>query len=52
MGNKRETFATLSAEVARQLRRRKVTEKDVLEGSAEWRKDRRQARRRRVRRPR
>jgi hypothetical protein len=43
---KRELFATLSAEVARQLKRRKVTEKDVLEDIAAWRKDRRRETRR------
>jgi hypothetical protein len=44
---KRELFATLSAEVARQIKRRKLTEKDVLEDFAEWRKERRRATRRR-----
>lgn len=44
---KRELFATLSAEVARQLKRRKLTEKDVLEDFAEWRKERRRETRRR-----
>jgi hypothetical protein len=44
---KRELFATLSAEVARQLKRRKVTEKDVLEDFAQWRKGRRSETRRR-----
>jgi hypothetical protein len=44
---KRELFASLSAEVARQIKRRGLTEKDVLEGFAAWRKKRRAARRRR-----
>ncbi len=44
---KRELFATLSAEVARQLKRRKLTEKDVLEDFGQWRKDRRRETRRR-----
>jgi hypothetical protein len=44
---KRELFATLSAEVARQIKRRGLTEGDVLEDFASWRKERREARRRR-----
>jgi hypothetical protein len=44
---KRELFATLSAAVARQLKRRGLSEGDVLEGFASWRKERREARRRR-----
>ena len=44
---KRELFATLSAEVARQLKRRKLREKDVLEDFAQWRRDRRRETRRR-----
>lgn len=44
---KRELFATLSDEVSRQLRRRELSEKDVLEDFASWRKERRASRRRR-----
>jgi hypothetical protein len=44
---KRELFATLSAEVARQFKRRKLTEKAVLEDFAQWRKERRGETRRR-----
>lgn len=44
---KRELFMTLSAEVARQLKRRKLTEKDVLEDFSQWRKERRRETRRR-----
>lgn len=44
---KRELFASLSAEVARQIKRRGLIEKDVLEDFAAWRKKRRAPRRRR-----
>jgi hypothetical protein len=44
---KSELFSILSAEVARQLRRRRITEKEVLEDFAAWRKSRRETRRRR-----
>jgi hypothetical protein len=44
---KRELFATLSAEVARQIKRRGLTEKAVLGDFASWRKERRATRRRR-----
>ena len=44
---KRELFATLSAEVARQIKRRRLSEDDVLADFATWRKERRATRRRR-----
>jgi len=44
---KRELFATLSAEVARQIKRRGLAEADVTKDFAAWRKERREARRRR-----
>ena len=44
---KRELFATLSAEVARQIKRRRLSEEDVLADFASWRKERRATRRRR-----
>jgi hypothetical protein len=44
---KRELFAMLSAEVARQIKRRGLTQKDVLEDFTAWRKERRETRRRR-----
>ena len=44
---KSELFSILSAEVARQLRRRRITEKEVLEDFSAWRKSRRETRRRR-----
>lgn len=44
---KREIFAVLSADIARQLKRSRVTERAVLEDFATWRKARRAARRRR-----
>jgi hypothetical protein len=44
---KRELFPALAGEVARLLRRRRVSEKDALEGFEAWRKTRRAARRRR-----
>jgi hypothetical protein len=39
---KREMFSILSAEVARQVRKRKLSEEDVLAGFADWRKAKRQ----------
>lgn len=44
---KRELFAMLSADVARQLKRRKVLEDDILDDFKASRKKRRAARRRR-----
>ena len=44
---KRELYAMLSSDVARELRRRKVSEKDVLTDFEASRKKRRAARRRR-----
>jgi hypothetical protein len=40
---KREMFAVLSAEIARQVRKRGLTEEDVLADFAEWRKAKRQS---------
>lgn len=39
---KREMFSILSAEVARQVRKRKLSEEDVLADFAVWRKAKRQ----------
>jgi hypothetical protein len=44
---KRELFAILSAEVARQIKKRGLSEKDVLADFQSWRRNRREARRRR-----
>ena len=44
---RRELFMMLSADIARQLKRKRITEKDVLEDFAKWRKARRETRRRR-----
>ena len=44
---KRELFAVLSAEVARQIKRRRLTEREVLSEFESWRKNRRETRRRR-----
>lgn len=44
---RRELFAMLTAEIGRQLRRKRVTEAGVLRDFARWRKGRREARRRR-----
>ena len=44
---KRELFAMLSSEVARQLKKRGLTEQELLTDFGEWRKRRREARRRR-----
>jgi hypothetical protein len=42
---KRELFAMLTADIARQLKKKKVTEAEVLGDFARWRKERRAARR-------
>ena len=44
---KREIFPALAADVARQLKKRRVTEAEVLADFEAWRKARRAARRRR-----
>jgi hypothetical protein len=44
---KRELYAMLSSEVARQLKKRGLTEQKLLTDFGEWRKKRREARRRR-----
>jgi hypothetical protein len=44
---KRELFTKLSDEVSRQLQRRELSEKDVVEDFTSWRKERRAGRRRR-----
>jgi hypothetical protein len=44
---KRELFPILSAEIRRQLRRRRLSERDIEAGFASWRKTWRAARRRR-----
>ena len=44
---KRELFTKLSNEVSRQLQRRELSEKAVVEDFAAWRKERRAGRRRR-----
>jgi hypothetical protein len=44
---KRELFPILSAEIRRQLRRCRLSERDVEADFASWRKTRRAARRRR-----
>jgi hypothetical protein len=44
---KRELFSMLTASIAAQLKKKRVTEKDVLQDFARWRKGRREARRRR-----
>jgi hypothetical protein len=44
---KRELFTALVADVSRQIKRRGLSEKDVLEDFASWRKERRETRRRR-----
>ncbi len=45
MEMKREMFAMLSSELARSLKRSRITEKDVLDDFSSWRKARKQARR-------
>lgn len=42
---KREMYSVLSAEVARQFKKRRVTEKELLADFKEWRKGRREGRR-------
>jgi PHD/YefM family antitoxin component YafN of YafNO toxin-antitoxin module len=44
---RRELFAMLSSEIARQLRKARGTEREVLSDFATWRKSRRETRRRR-----
>ena len=44
---KRELFAMLSAEIGRQLKKKRVTEKAVLQDFDRWKKARREAGRRR-----
>ena len=44
---KRELFAVLSSEIARQLRRKGLKEKDILNDFGSWRANKREARRRR-----
>ena len=44
---KRELYSVLSADVARQLKKRSLTERAILDDFARWRKRRRAARRRR-----
>ncbi|MGH9606966.1 MAG: hypothetical protein ACRD3N_14855 [Terracidiphilus sp.] len=44
---KREMFAVLSAEVARQIQKSGLDEEEILAGFASWRKTRREDRRRR-----
>lgn len=44
---RRDLFKMLSADIARQLKRKRLTEKDVLRDFAQWRKARREGSRRR-----
>jgi hypothetical protein len=44
---KRELFSMLTSEIARHLKKRRITEKDVLQDFASWRKARRETGRRR-----
>lgn len=44
---KRELFSMLTSEIARQLKKKRVTEKAVLQDFERWRKERREPRRRR-----
>ncbi len=44
---KREMFALLSAEIARQIKRRGMGEEEILSDFARWRKEKREAGRRR-----
>jgi hypothetical protein len=44
---KRELFAMLSADIKRQLQRRRISEREILGGFEAWRKKRRATRRRR-----
>ncbi len=42
---KRELFSVLSSEVARELKKRQISEKDILRDFKSWRKNRRETRR-------
>jgi hypothetical protein len=44
---KREMFATLSGEIARQIRKSSVSEEEIVADFETWRKSKREARRRR-----
>jgi hypothetical protein len=44
---KRELFSMLTSEIARHLKKKRVTEKDVLQDFARWKKARRETGRRR-----
>lgn len=44
---KRELFSMLTSEIALHLKKKRVTEKEVLQDFVRWRKGRREARRRR-----
>lgn len=44
---KRELFSMLTSEIAVHLKKKRVTEKEVLQDFVRWRKGRREARRRR-----
>jgi hypothetical protein len=44
---KRELFSMLTTEIAAQLKKKRATEKDILQDFAKWRKARRETRRRR-----
>lgn len=44
---RRELFAMLTADIARQLKKKHVTEKEVLQDFTKWRRKRRESRRRR-----
>jgi hypothetical protein len=44
---KRQLFSMLTSEIARHLKKKRVTEKDVLQDFARWRKERRETGRRR-----
>jgi hypothetical protein len=41
---RREVFSALSSEVAREIKKRRVSEKDILRDLKSWRKNRRKAR--------
>ena len=44
---RRELFSMLAADIGRQLKKKRVSEKDILEDFSRWRKARRESRRRR-----
>ena len=44
---RRELFAMLTADIARQLKKKHITEREVLDDFSKWRKARRETRRRR-----